>query len=91
MALEANKTELHQKYVVPDLGSDITRHFGIVFVELVDQSAPVLQICRRFPSQLSVSLLCDFILQYRQVRRIVLYPWGKNCFYLVFLNFRVDA
>ncbi len=62
MTLEQNKTEPHQKYVVADLGSDIMRHFKIVFIELVDQSARVLQICRRFPSQLSVSLPCDFVL-----------------------------
>ncbi len=62
MILEQNKIELHRKYVVADLGSDITRHFRIVFIELVDQSARVLQIRRRFPSQLSVSLPCDFVL-----------------------------
>ncbi len=62
MTLEQKKTELHRKYVVADLGSDITRYFGIVFMELVDQSACVLQIHQRFPSQLSVSLPCDFIL-----------------------------
>ncbi len=42
MALEKDKPELHQKYVVADLGSDITRYLGIVFEELVDQSARVL-------------------------------------------------
>ncbi len=42
-----------------DLGSDITRHFRIVFMELVDQSARVLHVCRRFLSQLSVSLPSD--------------------------------
>ncbi len=62
MALEHNKTKLHQKYIVADLGSDITRHFGIVFMELVDQLARMLQVRRRFPSQLSVSLPCDFVL-----------------------------
>ncbi len=36
MILEQNKTELHQKYIVADLGSDIKRHFEIIFVELVD-------------------------------------------------------
>ncbi len=60
MALEQNETELHQKSIVADLGSDITRYFGIVLVELVDQSARVLQIRRRFPSELSVSPPCDF-------------------------------
>ena len=50
-----NKTKLHQKYVVADLRSDITRHFGIVFMELVDQSARVLQIRRRFHA----ILYCD--------------------------------
>ena len=62
MTLEQNKTELHRKYVVADLGSDITKHFRIVFMELVDQSARVLQICRKFPSQLSVSFPFDFVL-----------------------------
>ncbi len=36
MTLERNHTELHRKQVVANLGSDITRHFGIDFVELVD-------------------------------------------------------
>ncbi len=62
MTLEQNKNELHQKYVVADLGSDITRHFKIVLIEFVDQLARVLQIRSRFPSQLSVSFLCDFVL-----------------------------
>ena len=38
MTLEENNTVLHQKYFVADLGSDITRHFEIVFVELVDHA-----------------------------------------------------
>ncbi len=62
MILEQNKIELHRKYVVAYLGLDITRHFRIVFIELVDKSARVLQIRRRFPSQLSVSLSSDFVL-----------------------------
>ncbi len=62
MALEQNNTELHRKYVVADLRSDITRYFGIVLVELVEKLARVLQIYRRFPSQFDVSLPCDFVL-----------------------------
>ena len=62
MTLEQNKTELHQRYIMADLGSDITRHFGIIFVELVDQSARMLQIRRKIPIQLSVSLPRDFVL-----------------------------
>ncbi len=62
MILEQNKIELHQKYVVADLGSDITKHFRIVFMELVDQLARMLQIRHRFPSQLIVSFPCDFVL-----------------------------
>ena len=91
MVLEQNNTELQQKCVEADLRSDITRHFGIVFVELVGHSGSVLQIWRRSPSQLSVSLSCDFVLQYRRVRQICLYPWGKNCFYLVFPNLKVNS
>ncbi len=82
MTLEQNKSELHQKYFMADLESGITRHFEVVFMELVDQLRRVLQICRKFPIQLDVSLPCDFVLWHRWVQQICLYLWGKNCFYL---------
>ncbi len=62
MTLEQNKTELHREYVMADLRSDITRHFSIAFMELIDQSVCVLQIPLRFPSQLLVSLPYNFVL-----------------------------
>ena len=89
MALEQNNTELHRKYVVADLGSDITRYFGIVLVELVEKSARVLQIYRKSTRCLSSIWFCIVI--QASIRRICLYLWGKNYFYLLFPNLRVDS
>ena len=43
----AEQNQAALKYVVADLEFDMTRHFEIVFMELVDQSARVFQIHRR--------------------------------------------